>query len=195
MKSAIYKCLVLIFLLLSLAGTAIAEWKLDNGASSIHFVSIKKSKIAEIHHFGVMDGILKKNGEATVNINLSSIQTKIPIRDDRMKSMLFEVDLFPQATVTTQVNIKQANNMKPGDSALQSQKLTLSLHGQQKMMDSTFLVTRLSDGRLMVSTIEPLIVNADDFTLGKGVEALREVAKLPSISTAVPVTVNLIFAQ
>ncbi len=195
MKATIFQRILLVFLFSSIACVASAEWQLDNEASSIHFVSIKKSKIAEINHFGEMDGVLKKNGEATVNINLSSVQTKIQIRDDRMKSMLFEVDLFPQANVTTQVDIAQVNNMKPGDSALQSQKLTLTLHGHQKMIDSTFQVTRLSGDRVMVSTIEPLIVNADDFALGKGVEALRNVAKLPSISTAVPVTVNLIFAK
>lgn len=193
MKATIYKSLLLLFLFSSLSATAIADWKLDNEASSIHFISIKKSKVAEIHHFGEMDGMLKKNGEAAVNIKLSSVETKIPIRDDRMKSMLFEVDLFPQASVSTQVDISQINSMKPGESVHKELKLSLSLHGQQKVLDAHLQVIRLSNDRIMISTVDPLIVNADEFALVKGVEALRNVAKLPSISTAVPVTVNLIF--
>lgn len=195
MKTTTLKYVLLLCLSWSLIGTASADWKLDNAASSIHFISIKKSQVAEIHHFKTMEGVLNKNGGASVNITLSSVETKIPIRDDRMKSMLFEVDLFPQATVSTKVDISQINQMKPGDNIHQELKLSLSLHGQEKVLDAHLQVTRLSNDRLMITTIDPLIVNADDFALGKGVEALRTVAKLPSISTAVPVTVNLIFTR
>jgi polyisoprenoid-binding protein YceI len=195
MKATFFQKILLVFLFSSIACVASAEWQLDNEASSIHFVSIKKSKVAEIHHFRTMEGVLNKNGGASVNITLSSVETKIPIRDDRMKSMLFEVDLFPQATVSTEVDISQINQMKPGDNVHQEVKLSLSLHGQEKVLDAHLQVTRLSKDRLMITTIDPLIVNADDFALGKGVEALRTVAKLSSISTAVPVTVNLIFKK
>jgi hypothetical protein len=43
----------------------------------------------------------------------------------------------------------------------------------------------------MVSTIKPIIVMAESFDLINGVQALREVAGLPSISRAVPVTFQL----
>jgi len=195
MKAAILQRVLLVFLFSSITCIASAEWQLDNEASNIHFVSIKKSKAAEIHSFGMLKGTLKQNGDASVIISLSSVETKIPIRDDRMKSMLFEVGLFPEAAITAQVDISRINAMKVGDSVEEPVQLALSLHGQQKTMEAGLRISRLADNRLMVTTIEPLIVNADDYALGQGVEALRNVAKLPSISTAVPVTVNLIFAK
>ena len=36
-------------------------------------------------------------------------------------------------------------------------------------------------------------LNAADFDIGAGIEKLMDVAKLPSISTAVPVSFNLVF--
>ena len=40
-----------------------------------------------------------------------------------------------------------------------------------------------------------MIVSAGDFGLGEGIEVLRDVAGLASISAAVPVTFNLVFTQ
>ena len=50
------------------------------------------------------------------------------------------------------------------------------------------------NGGLQVFTPRPVVINAADFDLAKGVAALQEVAGLQSISTAVPVTVHLMFS-
>jgi hypothetical protein len=42
---------------------------------------------------------------------------------------------------------------------------------------------------------KPVVVNAPEFKLAEGVEALREIAGLPSISLAVPVSFVLAFDQ
>ncbi|AFP30059.1 hypothetical protein MRBBS_1121 [Marinobacter sp. BSs20148] len=44
-----------------------------------------------------------------------------------------------------------------------------------------------------MSTGQPLLVKAEDFGLAGGIEALREIAGLSSVTTAVPVTENLVF--
>jgi len=46
-----------------------------------------------------------------------------------------------------------------------------------------------------VNTIKPIMLDAFDFGLSEGVTKLMEVAKLPSISTAVPVSFSLIFKR
>ena len=56
-------------------------------------------------------------------------------------------------------------------------------------------VTRLNDQSFSVSSLEPLLLNADRLGLSNGVEALRAIAGLPSISKSVPVTFSLIFRQ
>jgi hypothetical protein len=47
----------------------------------------------------------------------------------------------------------------------------------------------------MVSSRKPVIVNAASVDLADGIEALREVANLPSISKAVPVSFVLTFEE
>ena len=55
------------------------------------------------------------------------------------------------------------------------------------------LVTRIAADRILVTTLKPLVVNAGALDLADEVEALREIAGLPSISKAVPVTFVLQF--
>ncbi len=54
-------------------------------------------------------------------------------------------------------------------------------------------ITRLDLDRLMVVSEQPVVVNARDFGLVPGVEALRKIVGLSSISLAVPVTFVLVF--
>ena len=69
----------------------------------------------------------------------------------------------------------------------------LSLHGTERPVTMEVIVARIGDHSLMVSTSKPVIINAAQFALGDGVEALRAIAGLPSISLAVPVSFVLAF--
>ena len=42
-----------------------------------------------------------------------------------------------------------------------------------------------------MTTVEPILLYAGDFCLGEGVAALKKVAGLQAIASAIPVTVNL----
>jgi len=64
----------------------------------------------------------------------------------------------------------------------------LSLHGQTVPVTLVVSVTKLTDGSLLVASIKPVIIKAADFDLVKGIDKLRQLAGLPSISTTVPVT-------
>jgi len=56
-------------------------------------------------------------------------------------------------------------------------------------------VARVGDHSLLVTTNRPVIVNAWEFALGEGVEALRAIAGLDSISMGVPVSFVLAFDE
>lgn len=181
--------------LASMTVTASADWSLNNDDSSLNFISIKKQSIGEVHTFKNLEGTLKDNGDVTVDVSLISVDTKIPTRDDRMKKVLFEVTQFPKATVSTKVDVKRIDNLKNGESFSRKVPLELSIHGQQQKVDADMRITSLTDNKLLVSTIKPIIINARDFELEKGIDMLKELAKLPSISTAIPVTASFIFEK
>ncbi len=195
MKALQIKQTLLALVLGSTALSATADWTLNNANSSLNFISIKKLSIGEVHAFNSISGSLKDNGDAKVNVILSSLNTQIPKRDARMKKVLFEITKFPQASVTTKLDIKRINSLKVGESFSQTVELALSIHGQQQEVEANMRVTALANNKLLASTIKPIIINAKDFQLVKGIKVLRTLAKLPSISTAIPVTADFIFEK
>lgn len=170
---------------LSLSASYAAKWQLDNDNSSLHFISIKKGDIAEVHRFKTLSGTIKE-GKASLAIDLASVDTKIPIRDERMNNELFKTKQFSTATAS----IDLGKDAKPtGKTAI---KVTLDLHGVKKDVAAEVMVSS-TDDQVTVSTLAPIVINAADFGLDKGVEKLRELAQLDSISKAVPVTFHLVF--
>ena len=171
-----------------------AQWELDNSHSTVNFLSIKNASIAETHHFNTLVGFISSEGTVQLAIDLNSIDTAIPIRDDRLRDQLFETKKFSTATVRSKVDIAILAAVANGGSVSTELPLILSLHGFEENLTVPVNVFGES-GKLRVITSRPVIVSAADFGLGESIEALREVAGLNSISTAVPVTVNLLFSH
>ncbi len=179
--------------LLPAAFSAQAHWQLDNDASTLSFVTIKADHVGEVHTFDRLTGVIDDEGNAEISIELISINTLIPIRDERMQNMLFEIDLFPEADLTAQLDIDQFAELEVGRSAQANFSFDLSMRDQSNSYQAEVMVTRLADNGIQVSTLKPVIVVANSFDLVSGVEALREVAGLPSISNAVPVSFTVVF--
>ena len=111
-----------------------------------------------------------------------------------MQNMLFETNLFPQATISGEIDLDAVAAMDAGVSQAISVDFDLAIHGESSSYTADVLVTRTESG-VLASTVKPIIVMADTHGLVSGVEALREVAGLPSISRAVPVSFNVAFEQ
>ena len=172
-----------------------AEWALDYGASRINFVTTKANAAAEVHTFGIVDGDIKDNGNFAISIDLDSVDTGIPIRDERMRSMLFDTEEYPTATLVGIVDLAAVESLSVGESSDMALEGQLMVHGTRLSVTLDLNVSRLSASRVLVTSRKPVIVNAGQVGLAAGVEKLREVAGLPSISPAVPVTFNLFFDQ
>jgi hypothetical protein len=186
---------LLIIISLIVAGPCFSAWTLDNDSSQVSFVSVKAGDAGEVHRFTEISGELSSGGNASVTIQLASVDTLIPVRDERMRELLFQTNLFPTASLSTNIDMDALNAIEPGDSMDMAANLTLELHGQQLSLAAEMIVARLGDHRLMVSSRKPVIVNAASVDLVDGIEALREIANLPSISKAVPVSFVLTFDE
>lgn len=195
-RSRIRRALSLLTLVLLplVSASALAQWSLDNEASSLSFVTIKADHVAEAHTFDQLSGSLSRSGELSVEILLSSVNTMIPIRNERMQAMLFETNIFPAATVSAEVNVGDLAGMSAGSQRRQAVPFTLNMHGMEQTYTADVMVTRLAGG-LQATTLKPILVTAEQYGLVSGVDALREVAGLPSISRAVPVTFSLTFTE
>lgn len=172
-----------------------AQWTLDNQASDLRFVTTKNTHIAEVQQFTRLSGELTPSGAVTLTIDLSSVETQVPIRNERLLTMLFEVAQHPTATFEGQVDIKRVAAMKPGSSADFDVEGQLSLHGKTQPAKAALRVVRLAGERLQVNTRAPILVKADAFDLAPGIEKLREIMSLPNIVGTVPVSFTLTFKK
>ena len=173
--------------------SAQATWQLVNESSQLNFISTKASHIAETHTFGLLSGSIADTGEAQLNVDLASVATGIDIRNERMRTMLFNVLTFPQAEITTDLDLGEFTSLT--GPVVKTISAKLSLVGQSTQVHGDVLVVPVNDNTVNVTTVAPIVVNANGLEMVAGIEALREVAGLPSISYSVPVTFSLTFRR
>lgn len=170
-----------------------AAWRLDQESSRLSFITTKLTNVAEVNRFRSLAGSVDDDGKVQVLVRMESVDSGIPLRDERLRKQLFEVGQFAQTQVSAQLDIAPLLTLAPGAQLELRLPLTVNLHGQSHSYNSELLVTRLDDRRFQVVTLAPLVLNAEDFGLAPGLEALRKLAGLKSISLAVPVSAVLIF--
>jgi polyisoprenoid-binding protein YceI len=187
------RCLVLVVASAAFlaAVPALASWTVDNDHSRLSFVSVKAGTMAEAHHFEALSGVLDDEGQFDLVIDLDSVETMIPIRNERMREMLFDTATYPEATLSARLDLTAVQGLEVGEQTDIAAEAQLELVGQSTTLTIQAVVARLSDTKLLVTSAQPLTLNADNLGLGDGVEQLRDVAGLSSISPAVPVTFRL----
>lgn len=175
------------------AAVAGKAWSVASDASRVSFVSVKGGEIAEVHHFGAVTGTVAPDGVATIEIPLASVETGIDIRNERMRDMLFQVAQFPAARVSARIDLAALQDLAVGQQRRLPLAGELDLHGVKAPFEAQVAVTRAAADRVLVASVDPVVVEAELFKLGEGVEALRKVAGLDAITPAAPVTFQLMF--
>ncbi|MDU1661902.1 YceI family protein [Pseudomonas sp. WS 5059] len=191
-NTSILKPLALL-LLAAAAMPAQAAWYLDNESSRLSFVTTKNTDISEVQRFLVLHGKVEENGAAQLQVELESVNSGIPLRDERMRNDLFQIKTYPDALINAQINLQPINDLATGAQLELRLPLSVTLHGKTQTYNAELLATRLDDRRFQVVTLEPLVLHAKDFDLLTGVETLRKAAGLDAISLSVPVGAVLIF--
>ena len=179
---------------LASAAPAWAEWQVADN-SGIQFVSIKNNAIGEVSHFDMISGTVGDQGAVKVRVALDSVETNIGIRNDRMKKMLFEVGLYPEAVITAQLSPETMAVVGSSSGWAVPVVLQIDLHGQVVSKDAVLTVSATDAGGFSATTSQPILLNAAEFNLEDGVAALQSVAGLNAISRVIPVTVSLNFTR
>jgi len=179
--------------LLLMAQATLADWRLTS-ASKVGYVSIKNNAIAEHNVFSGVTGSLSKKGQLKINIDLSTVETQVDIRNQRMRELFFEVTQYPQAVVTAELDVQELAQIDSGAPLEIVKPFTLSLHGVEATAEAHLRVVAVG-GRAWVSTVRPILISAADFGLEGGVAALQKIAGLEAIAAVVPVSVDLKFVK
>ena len=185
------KNLLLLVICLMTSAHVLAGWVIDPDGSYVGFASVKNDLNAENHSFTNVTGNIEDSGNAKKVIALASVETLIPIRNERMQAILFEVAQYPEVTVTANLNLDGFTSLGLGESETDTILLDVNLHGTNLSKNVLVKVIRSSDTSYEITSLGPIVIHASQFALSDGLESLRKVAGLQSIDLMVPVTFAL----
>lgn len=178
--------------LLLATSLSFADWSLQQ-PSSIHFLTSKNTHITEVHRFKKFNATVKDSGYSKIDIDLASVDTRIGIRDERMNEHLFETSRFSTASFEAEIPATLLAQVSGGEATRFELKGQISLHGEQAPASCEVLISPNKDNSISVTSITPMLIDANSFNLVAGINKLRDIAGLKSITQTVPVTFNLTF--
>lgn len=181
-------------MVMSTAAFADNHWKSVDDQSRVAFGSIKGNSNGEVHHFNKVKGSVSDDGKLTMDIDLSSLETNIDIRNERMTKLVFQ-EGTATATISGEIDMEEVNNLKPGETTVVEISATLAFAGSENDIDANMLVARLSDNRVLVTTEDFIMVSTEDLGIEAGIDALKQLASLDSITRVTPVSVRMVFEK
>ena len=162
------------------------NWKLNPNESTFSFITTKNKTITEQHSIDFSSGTVNKNNELSLELDLSTVDTGIEIRDQRMKDLLFEVDTYPTALITANLP-DQLILFEPNDIEFE-----LNLHGFSQKLTASVMIQSVGE-QLVVTNFMPVKVMGKDFGLDDALNQLTKIAGLQSINYDVEADFKLTF--
>lgn len=192
---------VITCLLISWHGSAAAQgasptWQVHLPKSSLTFNTTKAAVAGiggatETMRFKHFKGGMDAQGNIQLDIDLTSIDSGISIRDERLQTMFWNVAEHPSVKFRAKISPDDLQKINAGSEAVDvTIEGDLTMAGQTKPIKTALKVVPSRNMRI-VSTRQAIVINANDFGMASGVEALRAVMGLNYLSTSAPVTFHL----
>ncbi len=170
-----------------------AQYSLDSEVSAVSFATIKLQYVVESAVINRLSGNIDHAGKASVTIPIANIQTGIGIRNQRLNTLFFDSEAYPNAAVSVQLP----------ESIFAEEFVTkqldlgalVSLFGTEKTVSFKVNVVKTEDV-LVVSTVQPTIVSGNTFGIpSDNLVALAKTVGGIAISDTVPVSFSLVFSK
>jgi hypothetical protein len=174
--------------------TSAANWQLNPEQSSLNFVSVKNSTVAETHQFTNLSGSWSEQGAVQIQIPVASIETHIPIRNQRILDFVLNAKRYTEITALANIKPDSIAGLGVGKSTVITLPLTLNLAGETMTLMTNIRVLKVNATTIQATTESPIILNVDTAKLTAGVDKLQQLAKLNDISKIVPVTFSVSFS-
>ena len=169
-----------------------ADWQLNSERSAISYLSSKQATVEtplmfESNLFREFSGTI--NGtQVELVVELDSLDTKVPIRNERVAEHVFLSKQYPQATVSATVDdIGQLSYARKQISA------TLTMRGQSRDLQAEVIIERSDPQTLRIQTTTPVLVDANAYGMLDGFSTLKQLVGLMQIPTTIPVSLHLVF--
>ncbi len=176
---------------LAVAPTLASAWDLAAEDSVVSFGSIKNDFVGEAHTFSGLSGSVGNDGAVNVSIDLTTLNTNIDIRNERMAEHVFAG--AASAEISANVDLAEIKKLRPGQSMQMEIDATMMLLGNEVDVFLDAYILRVSPSRVMVSTNTASYLSTEDLGVNAGIDVLQGLANLDSITRVTPVTLRLMF--
>ncbi|WP_394388972.1 YceI family protein [Shewanella woodyi] len=171
---------------------ASAQWTLDSNSAALNFLSTKvlinKQSITEMSGFNTLSGTVSDDGEFMLTVQLESVNTQVPIRDQRLRDWVFQVEKYSRVEISGQISKLELKDLTIGKPKGVTQSLILKTHGKVLTLKAELQLVKSADGALHVSTLTPILLDTRQLDMNLGIEKLIEVMGLASINQQIPIT-------
>lgn len=167
-------------------------WILQPETSALRFQSVKNQTKVESSSFATYTGLIDDTGLATIKVALDSVDTKVDLRNVRMRFLMFETFKFPEATISMQIDPATISDLEEVRRKVMMTPYTIDLHGVTVEKEAEIAVTLLDNNKVSVTSATPISLPLTDFDLMGGHEKLQNAAKVTIIPSAT-VTFDFIF--
>ena len=190
-------CILCGFGLLSLP--ALADWQLDPKQSSLQFISSKLVQksfgvVFEVNQFDKFSGSIDQK-QAWLTIETASVNTRVPMRDERIRKHVLQSIRYPQARVQININAQAVEKIKLGSIHTQEINGTLTLANQTRPISARVDIVRIDANTLMVQTQAPILFDAKQYQMEEGFLKLKQFVNLFNIPTTIPINLRLVFKR
>ena len=169
------------------------DWVLNANQSNIYIQTEKLQGVIEKHRFTSIEGNVSRNGDASIKIDLNSIDTGIDLRNVRMRFLLFETYKFPTAEITAKLDKSQLTELATRSRVSFTLTAHVNLHGIVKDIQIPVTVSRVNDTTVTVSSIKPIDVAGETFDFMKGLGKLSDAMNGIRIVPSASITFDLSF--
>jgi outer membrane protein OmpA-like peptidoglycan-associated protein/polyisoprenoid-binding protein YceI len=169
-------------------------WTLDPAASTLSFQSVKNGSVVETSGFATYSGTIAEDGTAELRVLLDSVDTKVDLRNVRMRFLFFETFRFPEAVITTRVDPALLADLPTDRRKSLLLPFSLNMHGVGREMEAEVTVTLLGDDRVAIASGAPIMLKLEDFGMLEGMRKLEEAASV-TIVPSTTVTFDFVFAR
>lgn len=169
-------------------------WVLKSEGSSLGFQSVKNDSKVEQSGFATLTGTISETGDVVVSVALDSVDTKVDLRNVRMRFLFFETFKFPQAVITARLDPALIADLATKRRMTLALPYTLDLHGIKAERVADVTVTLISENLVDVASVGTIPVDAQDFDLTGGITKLQEAANVKILPTG-SVTFDFLFER
>ncbi|MBW8910069.1 MAG: OmpA family protein [Mesorhizobium sp.] len=173
--------------------SAAPNWTLDPDASVLTYQSVKKNTIVETNKIRNITGTLSSAGDAKISFDLNSVDTGVDLRNVRMRFLFFETFKFPTAELTAKVDPAAFADLPTKRRIKATLPFRLSMHGVDKDLEASVVVTMISDTQVSVASEAPVAVHVEDFGLLPNVDKLQQAANVTNIVPTASVSFDFVF--